>query len=59
MCFRRGPDERACVSSCVLWLLVPLLLAQCGQAPEAYIDQLKSLQESKAKAANQLIRFDA
>ena len=60
LCFRRGPDERACVSSCVLWLLVPLLLAQCGQAPEAYIDQLKSLQESKrVKAANRLIRFDA
>ena len=60
MCFRRGPDERARVASCVLWLLVPLLLAQCGQAPETYIDQLKSLQESKrVKAANRLIRFDA
>ena len=60
LCFLRRLDERPVAVSCILWLLVPLLLAQCGQAPETYIDQLKSLQESKrVKAANRLIRFDA
>ena len=60
MCFSRRHDEKARAAGRILWLLVPLLLAQCGEAPETYIDQLKSLQESKrVKAANRLIRFDA
>ena len=60
MCFSRRHDEKARAVGRILWLLVPLLLAQCGEAPETYIDQLKSLQESKrVKAANRLIRFDA
>ena len=60
MCFSRRHDEKARAAGRILWLLVPLLLAQCGEAPETYIDQLKSLQESnRVKAANRLIRFDA